>query len=67
MIPKEERLKYRTFTTAEKVKCMDKIIRYCKENTSSIGDKYGNHDLYDVCKVVACTDLFDFIADHVVE
>ena len=67
MLPKEERLKYRTFTSQEKIKCMDKIIQYCKANASSIEDNYSPRDLYEVCKIMGTTTLFDFIAEHVVE
>lgn len=59
-------MKYRKFTAEEKVRCMDAIIRYCKENSRSIEDGSAR-DLYEVCKVMGGTTLFDFIAEHVID
>ena len=67
MLMKSERMKYKKFTADEKIRCMDSIIRYCKENASSIYDKDSARDLYEVCKVMGGTTLFDFIAEHVIE
>lgn len=67
MLRKDERLKYRKFTAEEKIRCMDAIIRYCKDNARVISDKYDTRDLKTACEVMGGTKLFDFIADHVVE
>ena len=66
MLMKSERMKYKRFTAEEKIRCMDSIIKYCKENARSIYDDSAR-DLYEVCKVVAGTTLFDFIAEHVID
>ena len=65
-ISEAERLKYRPFTTEEKLKCMDRMIRYIKNNSTAINDKSAT-DIYQNCKVMASTDLFELMADHVIE
>lgn len=63
---KEERLKYRPFTKEEKLKCMDKMLKYIRENSTAMDDGSAR-DIYQNCKVVALTDLFDMVVDHVIE
>ena len=65
-INKEERLQYRPFTTEEKLKCMNKMLKYIRDNSTAIDDKSAT-DIYQNCKVMAATELFDMIADHVIE
>lgn len=61
------RLNYKIFTAEEKIKCMDKIIKYCKEHSDTVYDKDNPMDLYQNCKTMGCTTLFEFIWDHVIE
>lgn len=65
-ISKEERLKYRPFTKEEKLKCMDKMLRYIRENSVAVNDNSAM-DIYSNCKVMAVTELFNMVADHVIE
>lgn len=65
-VSKEERLRYRPFTKEEKLKCMDRMLRYIRENSTSI-DGGSARDIYQNCKVVALTELFDMVVDHVME
>lgn len=65
-VSKEERLKYKIFTKEEKLKCMDKMLKYIRENSKAINNNSA-YDIYQNCKVMAATELFDFIVDHVVE
>lgn len=67
IIPKEERLTYTKFTAEEKIKCMDKMIKYIKENSNEIYNKDNPSDVYNNCRVMASTTLFDFICDHIKE
>jgi uncharacterized protein YfkK (UPF0435 family) len=65
-ILKEDRLKYRPFTSEEKLKCMDKMIKYIRNNSTAVNDRSAT-DIYQNCKIVALTDLFDMVVDHVIE
>ena len=65
-VSREERLKYRPFTKEEKLKCMDKMLRYIRENSTSVDDGSAR-DIYQNCKVIALTDLFGMVVEHVIE
>ena len=59
-------LKWEKFTTAEKLKVMDKMIAYVKKNAEVVDDG-SVRDIYSVCTVVAHTTFCDFMKDHVKE
>lgn len=65
-ISKEDRLKYRPFTNEEKLKCIDKMLKYIRNNSTAVNDGSAT-DIYQNCRVVALTDLFDMVVDHVIE
>jgi len=57
-------LKWNAIPQNEKLKIMDKMLRYIHKNVETVYDKDCPKDLYSVCKTVACTDLFEFLQDY---
>ena len=57
-------LKWKPISKEEKLKIMDKMLKYIRANATTIYDKNSARDLYYECKVVACTDLFEFLQDY---
>ena len=45
---------------------MDKMIAYVKKTAEAVDDK-STRDIYNQCKVIACTDFCDFMKDHIKE
>lgn len=57
-------LKWKPIPKEEKLKIADKMIKYIRKNATSIYNKNEPRDLYQCCKVVAGSDLFDFLQDY---
>lgn len=57
-------LKWDAIPQNEKLKIMDKMLKYIHKNAETIYDKDCPKDLYSVCKTIACTDLFEFLQDY---
>lgn len=57
-------LEWKPISKEEKLKIMDKMLRYIRKNATAVYDKDNPRDLYQTCKVVAGTDLFEFLQDY---